>query len=115
MYYYFTEFFECLKTSMFERMSLWKLELIFWCFFELLTCWYIVYNYTYNIAYMKTCMFVYVYLLLYYRALGCFVLLFVMYLITWDSLFLFSFDQAFAFVWIFESMYAWMLEDAQAC
>lgn len=48
--------------------------------------------------------------IIYYRFLGCFVLLFVMYLITCDSLSLFSFDQAFAFVWMFERLNVWMLE-----
>ena len=33
-----------------------------------------------------------VFTIIYYRVLGCFVLLFVMYFITWDSLFLSSFD-----------------------
>ncbi len=43
-----------------------------------------------------------VFTIIYYWVLGCFILLFVMYFITFDSLFLFSFDHTFClYVWTF--------------
>ena len=86
-------FFVCLKTNMFERMNLWKLELVFLVFLSvvnLLICSLLLYLYDCLHENMYVCKRVFT--IIYYRVLGCFVLLFVMYFITWDSLFLSSFD-----------------------
>lgn len=55
-----------------------------------------------------------VFTIIYYRVLGCFVLLFVMYFITWDSLFLSSFDLNL-FVCMFGRLIACVFECLKTC
>ena len=55
-----------------------------------------------------------VFAIVYYRVLGCFVLLFVMYFITCDSLFLFSFDHTF-FVCTFGRLIVCVFECLKTC
>ena len=58
---------------------------------------------------------IHVFAIVYYRVLGCFVLLFVMYFITWNSLFLSSFDLFFClYVWTFDCLCVWKFENLQA-
>mgnify|MGYP001705422878 CR=1 FL=1 len=55
-----------------------------------------------------------VFTIIYYRVLGCFVLLFVMYFITWDSLFLSSFDLNL-FVCMFGRLIVCVFECLETC
>ena len=55
-----------------------------------------------------------VFAIVYYRVLGCFVLLFVMYFITWNSLFLSSFDLTF-FVCTFGLLFVCVFECLKIC
>ena len=55
-----------------------------------------------------------VFAIVYYRVLGCFVLLFVMYFITWNSLFLSSFDLTF-FVCTFGLLIVCVFECLKIC
>ena len=57
---------------------------------------------------------IHVFAIVYYRVLGCFVLLFVMYFITWNSLFLSSFDLTF-FVCTFGLLIVCVFESLKTC
>lgn len=115
LYSYFTEFFVCLKTKMFERMYLWKLKLVFLVFFwavNLLICSLLIcFKYCLH-ENMYVC--IHVFTIVYYRVLGCFVLLFVMYFITWNSLFLSSFDFIY-FVCTFGLLIVCVFECLKTC